>query len=86
MTIETRLAEIRARVEAAREHPVAHAIVAEVAAPALLAAVETVRETCTLAIEEFEDPAYEANGYALGIVASSRTILHYLTAALEVQA
>ena len=42
MTIESRLAEIRARVEAAREHPVAHAIVAEVAAPALLAAVEAV--------------------------------------------
>ena len=53
--------------------------------PALLAAVETVRETCTLAIDEFEDPAYEANGYALGIVASSRTILHYLTAALDAE-
>ena len=122
MTIDTRLAEIRARVENATPGPwtaeysgeqgncvlppgyqstreavavtrllsaqadaefIAHA---RTDLPALLAAVEAVRETCTLAIEEFEDPAYEANGYALGIVASSRTILHYLTAALEVQA
>ena len=129
MTIDTRLAEIRARVEAATEGPWRASVVATyvdadgqrsgkggvypggeqgspplfltmgwlvtdaefIAAsrtdlPALLAAVETVRETCTLAIDEFEDPAYEANGYALGIVASSRTILHYLTAALGVQA
>ena len=42
MTIESRLAEIRARVEAARKHPVAHATVAKVTAPALLAAVEAV--------------------------------------------
>ena len=44
MTIDTRLAEIRARVDAARKHPVAHATVAKVIAPALLAGVEAVRE------------------------------------------
>ena len=129
MTIDTRLAEIRARAENATPGPWRASVVSTyvdadgrrsgkggiypageqgsppvfltmgwrandatfIAAsrtdlPALLAAVETVRKACTLAIEEFEDPAYEANGYALGIVASSRTILHYLTAALGVQA
>lgn len=51
----------------------------------LAAAVEAVREKCTLVIEEFDDPAYDANGYALGIVAASRAILNTLTAALEVK-
>lgn len=51
----------------------------------LAAAVEAVREKCTLAIEEFEDPVYEANGYALGIAAASRAILSTLTDALEVE-
>ena len=118
MTIETRLAEIRARVEAATEGPwtaeysgeqgncvlppgyrstreavaVTRLLSAQADAefiahsrtdlPALLAAVEAVREKCTLAIEEFEDPTYEANGYALGIAAASRAILTALTAAL----
>jgi beta-lactamase class A len=129
MTIDTRLAEIRARVDAATEGPWedvvddlnddvdvwrdgesrlwvantgevftasaqrARQILADaefIAAsrtdlPALLAAVEAVREKCTLAIEEFEDPVYEDNGYALGIVAASRTLLNALTAALEVE-
>lgn len=47
MTIETRLAEIRARVDAAADLGVGsilHALISTTHAPALLAAVETVRE------------------------------------------
>lgn len=129
MTIETRLAEIRARVEAATEGPwedvvndlnedvdvwrdgesrlwvantgnlftesaqLARQTLADaefIAAsrtdlPALLAAVEAFKEKCDYIVNEFEDPVYESNGYALGVVAATRTLMDTITAALGVE-
>lgn len=131
MTIETRLAEIRARVEAATPGPwtpmeydhnpgdqgvpilgggergsmaahltaytmtlsnvdqseadaefIAHA---RTDLPALLAAVEAFKEKCDYIVNEFEDPVYESNGYALGVAAATRTLMDIFTTALEVQ-
>ena len=129
MTIETRLAEIRARAEAATEGPWedvvddlnddvdvwrdgesrswvantgevftasaqrARQILADaefIAAsrtdlPALLAAVEAFKKHSDRIVNEFEDPAYESNGYALGAAATARTLMDIFTTALEVE-
>ena len=65
MTIESRLAEIRARVDAAIDlepGSISHALISTTHAPALLAAVEAVREKLPSLLEAAWD-----DGNALGL-------------------
>ena len=88
MTIESRLAEIRARVDAAIDlepGSISHALISTTHAPALLAAVEAVRELADR-LEWEADPAnHLGSDLDYCRIATAQRIRTALTAALEVE-
>ena len=86
--IDTRLAEIRARVDAAIDlepGSISHALISTTHAPALLAAVEAVRELADR-LEWEADPAnHLGSDLDYCRIATAQRIRTTLTAALEVE-